>query len=184
MRAFAAPSPLSFHVPPLAVVEPRPSASIKDGSRSDAVGDRPKVRDDAPRQTPDPRAPDPALDPYLLTGPKPAFEANVLDTQRTVEAILARIKLQQSRAETAKAMGDPAAPAAPRSVVLATSRPAGQPAAEGDPPSDAADRSPSQASAPGAAAAVGADPPTSAGSTATGTAPAPAAIDTVPAEAA
>jgi hypothetical protein len=139
MRALAAPSPLGYHVPPLAFVEPRPPAVARGGASGDAAGEEPAIRKDAAAPASAPQPPDPALDPYVLTGPTPAFEANVLDTQRTVQAILARVKLQQSRAETAKALGNPPAePPAPAAAEVATNPAEAAGPAEAEPPGPAA----------------------------------------------
>jgi hypothetical protein len=40
-----------------------------------------------------------APDPYALTGPSPAFEANVLDAERDLKTVLARLELARSQAE-------------------------------------------------------------------------------------
>lgn len=135
MLAYAGSVPLGYHVPPVAVVDPHPIASDKDGSRAGAVTPRGGVAGAAAKAAPDPDSASgakavPALsDPYALTGPTPAFDANVLDAERDLGAVLARMNVARAQAEMAGITG-----ATPGGQPVAVRQGAAPEAAEGRPP--------------------------------------------------
>ncbi|MCR8723214.1 hypothetical protein [Frigidibacter sp. ROC022] len=125
MLAFAGSIALNHHVPPVAVAESHPTASDRDGSRAGAAaprGNAPGPPGPAGTGTPDPldttaERPVPALaDPYALTGPSPAFDANVLDAERDLDAVLARMNASRAQAEMAR-MAAPTMPDGPPAAV-------------------------------------------------------------------
>lgn len=125
MLALAGPVPLSLHTPPVTVAVPRPNMSDRGDTRTDAQSKRSGPDMDGMRSAPDPRLPvtgqklsvsDSAApsalfppDPYALTGPTPAFAANVLDAERDLKAVLARLELARAQAEQ-KRIGDAGSP--------------------------------------------------------------------------
>lgn len=118
MLAIVGPIPISHHVPPVAVAETPPAVPAAGGSRTGAAPARAGRADDgrpapgAAQRLPaqaavqglpdaDSSAPDTlfAPDPYALVGPTPAFEANVLDAERDLKAVLARLEMARAQAE-------------------------------------------------------------------------------------
>ena len=95
MFVVTAAFPLTSDQPPLAVADP--AAVIP------APADRPAGRADplapAGSETADPWKLDPTRDPLALVGPRPAFEANILDAERNLQARLARMELARSHNE-------------------------------------------------------------------------------------
>lgn len=118
MLAIVGPIPISHHVPPVAVAETQPAVPVAGGSRTGAAPARAGRADDgrpapeAAQRLPaqatvqglpaaDSSAPDTlyAPDPYALVGPTPAFEANVLEAERDLKAVLARLEMARAQAE-------------------------------------------------------------------------------------
>ena len=107
MLAMAGPVPLTYRVPPMVVVD---QGMVQTDTETKAAGPpSPRASQKAAEAAADPRGVPAVEDPYFLVGPTPAFEANVLDSDRNFDAVLARLELARSRNEMRR-MGPERAP--------------------------------------------------------------------------